>query len=227
MASLIEASIRPADNSSSPTAAYRKEIAFGDLAPVNLRSGNLIYGTQFLTSTAGWPEKETKNYSISYSNGAYSLEVKVPDRIAAIGAPVNSSSTSESVSGTARFRRGHGYWGLTCRGDGSVPYSQYEFLLSHTGSVMIREPGGISTGWMRVSGLDMSGPVRLDARCQDAPGNEPILLSLAVNGRLALTYNPHGGLLGPGDVGFEGAQFVDVRGSSLTVDLLEFSVYAN
>ena len=118
---------------------------------------------------------------------------------------------------------GQGAWGVWCRGIDRTGTKRYEFLVSHAGAVQIIEPGGIGSGWKYVEGLDTSVPVTLAARCADRVG-APVELTLAVNGRIALTYRPQT-ILGPGPAGIEGMTFSDVNGTTVTASYSRFTIH--
>lgn len=215
--------LREPDDNHEPgaTTAFRTSIDWSELRADDPGPSVVRYRTVFATSAAGWPRRKTDSNVLAYANNTYALTIRKADTIVTVRSPVQTSGTHEVVSGTATISGGAGSWGVWCRGSGANDADRYEFRLSHTGAVEIVDPEG-QTGWVKINGLDMNGPVNLTAHCDDSDTSQPIHLRLAVNGRAVIDYSPHGRLLGPGNTGLQAYSFGDVTATDFAVRFIDF-----
>lgn len=205
----------PGATTSTPAPATWPSKMFADLPPFKAGGGRVLYEQTFATPSGEWPDATLPGYETHYRDGGYELHILGHGVYQPVPGPQIGSVTDEVVSATATVQSGQGGWGIWCRGIDQAGSSRYEFLISHAGAVQIAGPDGYGTGWVYLVGLDTSAPVTLAARCADVVG-APVELTLAVNGRTALTYRPDStGLLGPGYVGIEGMTFSDVSGPTI------------
>lgn len=205
-----------------PSTASWPERAFTGLAPFTAGGGALLYDQPFTGPVPDWPAAATDAYTTRYATGGYALHILGRGVFVPVPAPPAGSVTDEVVSATAMATAGQGAWGVWCRGRDERGSQRYTFLISHAGAVQIVEPGDVGSGWVYVTGLDLSVPVTLSARCADVVG-APVELTLAVNGRIALTYRPRS-VLGPGYAGIEGMTFSDVTGPTVSATYRHFDI---
>lgn len=184
---------------------------------------NVLYRTDYANASKEWPATRTADYETRYSTGMYAVHLITRGGYFAITSPTNKSLADEVVTARGTIESGQGAWGLWCRGTDAVGTERYEFLLSHAGAVQILEPDGSGTGWKYLADLDLSQPVTMRAHCADVPG-APVVLTLSINGKVALTYKPTGPLLGPGHAGIDIMSFSDVSGQIITANFSEFAI---
>jgi serine/threonine protein kinase len=184
---------------------------------------NVLYSTDFADASHEWPATKTADYETRYTTGIYAVHATTKGGYFAVPSPTSKSLSDEVVTARAAVESGQGAWGLWCRGTDAAGTERYEFLLSHAGAVQILEPDGSSTGWKYLATLDVSEPVTMAARCADVPG-APVMLTLSINGKVALTYRQKGPLLGPGYAGIETMSFSDVGGQIITADFSHFAI---
>ena len=181
-----------------------------------------LYEQDFATPSPDWVAEEIPPYTTAYAGGGFELRMTERGVFVPVPAPPARSVSDEVVSATATIMSGQGAWGVWCRGVDEVGSSRYEFLISHAGAVQIIGADGEGTGWVYLRGVDLTAPVTLSARCADV-GTAPVVLTLGVNGRTALTYRPRT-ILGPGHAGIEGMTFSDVAGPTVTARFRSFAV---
>jgi serine/threonine protein kinase len=197
-------------------------IDFAGLHPFDAGGGALLYAQDLTQSSAEWAATTGPSYTTRYTSSGYELHVADKGVFQPVPTPPASSVSDEVVTATATTISGQGAWGVWCRGTDEAGSRRYEFVLSHAGAVQIVEPGDTGTGWVYVSGLNLSQPVTLSARCADVVG-APVELTLVVNGRIALTYRPTT-ILGPGHAGIEGMTFSDVEGPTIDAAFRRFEI---
>ncbi len=209
------------------TASGWPTVGWTDLDPFEAGVGAVLYAHDFTAPEAptwtDWPDADTVESVTRRTATGYALHVTGRGTTAPVPAPPAASVSDEVVSATATVTSGQGIWGVWCRGVDAAGTRRYGFQISHTGAVRIVTPDNEVPDWVAVTGLDLSRPVTLAARCADVPG-APVELTLAVNGRVVLGHRPTV-VLGPGYAGIEGATFADVEGPTITAEFNRFAVH--
>jgi serine/threonine protein kinase len=197
--------------------------SLSSLPALSAACGPVLYDADLTRPDAAWPVATTTDHTTGWTPSGFRMHVTGQGIFTPIPSPATVSAGDEIVSATAQVSSGQGAWGVWCRGVDAQATQRYEFLLSHAGAVQIIDGDGqYGTGWKYVTGLDMNKPVTLSARCADVIG-APVELTLAVDGRIALTYHPKI-ILGPGYSGVEGMTFSDVAGPTVTADYDHFDI---
>jgi serine/threonine protein kinase len=214
----------PASTSTAPLPSTPVDSTRSPTAPgPSVQDRHVLYSTDFSDASPRWPATKRDEYETRYTAGMYAVHATARGGYFAVPSPSRTSLPDEVVTARAAIESGQGAWGLWCRGTDAAGTERYEFLLSHAGAVQILEPDGSSTGWKYLADIDVSEPVTMAARCDDVPG-APVVLTLSVNGRVALTYEPKGQLLGPGFAGIETMSFSDVSGPVVRADFSHFAI---
>ncbi len=210
-------------SSTAPGTSWPRK-AFADLPAFTAGGGPLLYEQTFTAPSSDWPEVAQAGYETRYRDGGYDAHILDHGVHQPIPGPDTASSTDQVVSATASVQSGQGGWGVWCRGSDNEGSERYAFLLSHAGAVQIVGPDGGGTGWVYIDGLDVAGPTTLSARCADV-ADGPVELTLAVDGRTALSYKPPTtALLGPGYAGLEEMSFSEVNGPTITARYDHFDI---
>lgn len=194
-----------------------------------LERGSTIFDQSLTAAKPGWPRSDgtgPEATRMAFGHEGYALQPLSRDYLAMIPAPTDVLATDEVVTATAEMTPGQGYWGVWCRGGDDPTSKSYKFLISHTSTVGI-QIGAEDPVWRHVDGIDLHKPVSLSGRCVDAPG-APVRLTLAVNGRTAMTVDTgtvsSAPLMGPGPAGIMVSPFRDVSSPLVRVTFTRFTL---
>ncbi|WP_327106827.1 serine/threonine protein kinase [Nonomuraea glycinis] len=145
-----------------------------------------------------------------------------------VAAPIGPAPGSEAITVRGTLESGQGGWGVWCRGTTAAGQKRYSFMVTHAGAVGIFDystnSSGVGNNWWYLKGVDWNSPINLRVLCEDTGEAKPIKLTLEINDRTVLVFEPDTtAILGPGFSGVECFAFGDLPGPRANIVLENFS----